>query len=126
MTDLSQSVKSKVLAALDAAGAVTALVPASRIFPRQVAAKTPLPYLRYEGDSEQYEHSCGRGVEASVRIHVFAVGEADCEQICAAVVSAVTAMTTVQSALYQRTQFLPDEEADVWHGLCDFRIVHTN
>lgn len=124
MPDLSQAVKAKVLAALDAA--LPPLVPASSIFPRQVKTLPDIPFIRYEADAQFYEHSCGQGIHAMVRLHVFADGEAQCEAICAALVAPVSNIPDVQSAQWQGTQFLPDAEADLWHGIVDFRIIHTN
>ena len=123
MIDLSQSVKTKVLAALDAA--LPPLVPSARIFPRQVATLPALPFVRYEGDARPYENTCGRGVEAFVRLHVFADGEVQCESICAAIVTAIDALSDVQSAQWQSAQYLPRDESSEWHGVVDFRIVTT-
>lgn len=126
MADLSKAVKAAILARLDGSAAVAALVPAHRIFPRQVEAKPAYPFIRYEGNTEPYETGCGAGISASPRLHVFADGEAACEDIAAAVVAAMDADGPFQSCDWIRTQFMPDgSEADIWHAIIDFSVIHT-
>lgn len=129
MPDLTTAVKAKVLDALDAAldpPGGPKLVAKASIFPREVVALPDLPFIRYEADATPYEHSCGREIEAAVRLHVFANGEAECETICAALVPAVEGLSGVQSAQWQGTQYIATDEASEWHGVADFRVVITN
>lgn len=129
MPDLTTVVKAKVLAALDVAldpSGGPKLVAKASIFPREVVALPALPFVRYEADAVPYEHSCGRGIEAAVRLHVFTNAETACETICAAMVPAVEGMSGVQSAQWQGTQYLPTDEASQWHGIADFRVVITS
>lgn len=126
MRDLSTAVKAGILAALDVAVPVTELVPAAQIFPRKVEADPRLPFMRYEGNPAPYETTCGQGSEVAVRLHAFAEGETTCERISAAVTAAMSDITAFQSCDWVRTQYLMDDaEADIWHAIIDFTVIHT-
>lgn len=126
MYDLSRSVKGMVLSRLDASPGVTSLVSPENIFPMQVEATPVYPFIRYEGSIvSSYEQSCGQGVAVEVRLHVFAGSEDDTQVIAAEIVEALSDIEGFQSFDWQATQFIPDMEPSIWHGIVDFSAVHT-
>lgn len=126
MSDLSRPVKAMVLAQLDASPGVTNQVSPTNIFPMQSPATPSYPFIRYEPlDIDAYETTCGEGVAIGIRLHVFAEGEDSAQLISSAVVTSLEAIQGFQSFDWVRTQFLPDTEPSIWHGMIDFAAVHT-
>lgn len=125
MGDVSEQVKAKVLACLDADPAVTALVPASSIFPMQVGAEMTKPFIRYGPPSVRpYEDWCGVGSEIETTIHCFAVGESSAQKIAAAVQEALGRITGVVAYEWIRTQFRQDpDEASIWDGMVTVVVI---
>lgn len=117
--------KVRILAWLDQDASVTALVPASSIFPMQVSSDQTMPFLRYgEPTVRPYEDWCGLGVEVSTTIHCFAASETDAQKIAAAVQTSLSGMSGIVSYDWVRTQFRQDPDEDsVWDGMVTFVVV---
>lgn len=117
-----------ILAALKADDAVTASVPASRIYPTKTPNPVTKPFIRYGAtDSSPDRYSCWRGGDVAGAVHVF-VGVApsipDPEAWCGDTLDAMAeAIDRVEDCHVVRTQVLPDpEEPDVMHGIVFFTM----
>lgn len=126
MIDRSQNTKAVLLAKLDSALAVTALVPPSRIFPMKVEEKPSFPFIRYGSPTvNPFQDNCGEGSDEDIRIHVFATGEGSCQQIAAAVVAALNNMPEFYLCDWVSTQYIMDDQgADTWHAIINFRVIN--
>lgn len=117
-----------ILAALKADAAVTARIPAARLYPAKTTNAPVKPFGRYgTATSEPDRYSCWRGGDVSGAYHVFAgvaAGIPDPEAWTGETVDAIAeAIDAVEDCHVVRTQVLPDpEEADVWHGLVFFEM----
>lgn len=126
MPDLTTQVKAQVLARLEAFAPLDAYMPDSRIFPMQVSANPVYPFIRYgQPTVRPYENGCGSGVDMDMRLHVFAKGETQCEEIAAAVVTCIDQADEFMVCDWVGTQYIPDTEADIWHAVIDYSVTHT-
>lgn len=125
MADISEKIKAKILACLDADTALTAMVPQSSIFPMQVSAEMTKPFIRYGPPTVlPYEDWCGAGAVVETTIHCFAIGESSAQKIAAAVQAALSRITGVVGYDWVRTQFRQDpEEASVWDGMVTVTVT---
>lgn len=125
MSDISMGTKAKILAWLDADPNITALVPASSIFPMEVSSDQTKPFLRYgEPTVRPYEDWCGVGVELTTTIHCYTVGETDAQIAAAAVQRSLSGMEGIVSYDWVRTQFRQDPDDDsIWDGMVTFVVV---
>lgn len=117
-----------ILTALRADPAVTARIPADRLYPAKTPNPATKPFGRYgTATSEPDRYSCWRGGDVSGAYHVF-VGVApaipDPEAWCGDTVDALAeAIDGISDCHVERTQVLQDpEEADVWHGIVFFEL----
>lgn len=112
-----------ILAALKASSAVTARIPAARIFPAKTPNSPEKPFGRYgTASAEPDRYSCWKGGDVSGAYHVFAGVTAtifDPEAWIGDTLDAMAeAIDAVPDCHVVRTQVLPDpEEPDVVHGL---------
>lgn len=125
MADISERVKTKILAKLDADSSVTSLVPARSIFPMQVASDQTYPFVRYGPPTVvPYEDWCGSGSIVSVTLHCFATGESAAQKIAAAIEYSLSRMENVVDYNWVRTQFRQDpDEAGVWDGMVTIEVT---
>lgn len=112
-----------ILAALKGATAVTARIPAARLYPAKTPTTPVKPFGRYgTATSEPDRYSCWRGGDISGAYHVFAGVDTaipDPEAWVGDTVDAIAeAIDAIPDCYVVRTQVLRDpEEADVFHGL---------
>lgn len=117
-----------VLAALKAESAVTARIPAARIYPSKTPNTPVKPFARYGASDDTPERYSGwRGGDVSSALHVFvAQSEAipDPEAWCGDTVGAIAdAIDALPDCIVERTQVIPDaEEPDVMHGIVFFTM----
>lgn len=125
MNDTSERVKAKILAWLESDTSVTSLVPASSIFPMQVAANQTKPFLRYGRPTvTPFEDFCGQGVQVEVTIHCFTVGESLAQRVSAAVEASLRRMDNILDYQWVRTQFMSDpDEASIWNGMVTVTVT---
>lgn len=120
--------RTTILTALKANSAVTARIPASRLYPAKTPNPATKPFGRYgTATTEPDRYSCWRGGDVSGAYHVFAGVAAsipDPEAWVGDTVDAIAeAIDGVADCHVVRTQVLPDpEEADVWHGIVFFEL----
>lgn len=119
MSDVSLSVKAKILAHLDSDATVTVLVPASSIFPMQVFSDQTFPFVRYgEPTVRPFEDWCGRGATVETTLHCFAEDETTAQKIAAVVQESLSRLSGVMDYEWVRTQFRQDPDEDsVWQGM---------
>lgn len=134
-------VRRAVLTYLKGVDALTATVPADRIYAQQVTAQPEWPFLRYEtiGPNTPIVATCLDGQQVIVRIHAFAkpriVARAPVEtaEDCAARIITIVSdaldrrrMTIDRGHMHiawQGSAMLQDRsEASVFHAFADFRI----
>lgn len=127
MTDRSEQIKAGLIARLVAAPAVTALVPAGRIYPMQPPVSPSYPFIRYGIPSIQpYEDSCGEGSMVRVPISGFALGEDQAQSIAAAIVATLDRASGFYACDWVGTDIRPDgDEQDAWHALVRFEVTLT-
>jgi hypothetical protein len=117
-----------ILTALKADAAVTARIPAARLYPAKTPKAPAKPFGRYgTALAETDDYSCWEGEDVSGVYHVFAGASASMPDPEAWVADTVAAIKASIKALpdchVPRTQVLPDpEEADVWHGVVFFEM----
>lgn len=130
--DLSLEIRRAVVAHLRGSTALTALVPAVRIYGEfntdQATGAWPFIRMGY-AQSEAFEATCWDGTESDFTVHCFAHGPYtdDVLTIAKRVVAAMEdfAPGNVDGAWaqYQRTVCLPEENAQDWHVVVTFQIV---
>lgn len=117
-----------ILAALKANPAVTARIPAARLYPAKTPSAPVKPFGRYGTATSEPDRPSGwRGGDVSGAYHVFAgAGPAipDPEAWVGDTVDAIAeAIDAIDDCHVTRTQVLPDpEEVDVWHGIVFFEM----
>jgi len=115
--------RTSILAALKAYAAVTARIPAARLYPAKTPNPPVKPFGRYgTATTEPDRYSCWRGGDVSGAYHLFAGASASIPDPEAwmgdTVDAAAEAIDAIEDCYVVRTQVLPDpEEADVWHGI---------
>lgn len=125
--DTTLDARRAIITAMRATPALTALVPAARIFPPQVPANPKRPFIRYGVASWRPEQaSCLDGALITVTIDAFANGPGEdvAAQIGAAIAKALDGMELVteagdpMSVTITGGRVLQDpEDAGVWHAV---------
>ena len=117
-----------ILTALRADPAVTARIPAARLYPTKTVNKPTKPFGRYgASDAEDDPYSGWEGDDVSGAYHVFAgVSDAipDPEAWCGEIVGLIKkCLNRIPECIVERTQVIPDpEEPDVMHGIVFFTM----
>lgn len=134
MADLTLEVREAVVSWLRADVALTALVPAERVFGLRQPVDAPYPFVRYgTPDTLPNTASCMSGSVVYVDLSTFAgkqgASEDEACTIAAAVVASLDgARLDLEGGRYAEVrwtggQTLPDpDERDVWHALRSFEI----
>jgi hypothetical protein len=120
--DLTFQVREAVVAFLRGQGALTAMLPAGRIFGQVQPPNTPYPFIRFGTPSiTPLEYSCQDGVTVTADLHVFSENELEAAAIAAEVVAVLNRKRLSidggeMDARWTGSQMLRDpEEADLWH-----------
>lgn len=134
-TDLTGPLKSAIIGHLKGNAALTALVPAERIYPMAVPAKPAWPFIRYGSPiTGGFEAQCWSGSASRVTLHAFAetaaayAGEDRALEIAAAIVEAMKTFAPptlgVVACEYQQTRYImEDDEASRWHAIVEFNVT---
>jgi len=132
--DSSIPLRKAILRALKADGTITALVPASRIYPPQRPAKPQWPFILYGASIDTpLRASCLDGSTVNVAVHVFQRGP-NAEEETAAIKAALAASLDgaeldLQAAYPAHASIVvtggrtiqDGDEGDAWHGIVDIR-----
>ena len=126
---LITSVRQTIIPALKANSAVTAIVPAARIYPAKTPSAPVYPFIRY-GQPTLTPHSlsCWKAGTVSGAIHCFvqtngaiADAEAKCGDLAEAVAGAIGGLN---EGFATSVQIIPDaDEPDVYHGIVFFDVT---
>lgn len=128
MHDVSEQIKAKVLARLDASSGVTDLVPASRIYPMTVPANQTLPFIRYgQASVDPYQDFCHYGSTVECVIHCVCDSEESAQAVSRQVLSSLEEMTDIVEFVWVRTQYAQSpDESSVWDGMVTIRVTDTH
>lgn len=112
-----------ILPALKASAAVTALIPATKLYPTKTPSNPVKPFGRYGAESvEPVRAACWRGGDVQGAYHVW-VGVTstilDAKVYCERCVAAIAdVIDDLPDCNVDRTQIFEDtEESDIWHGV---------
>ena len=113
-----------------AMSALTALVPANRIFGEQPPTQPDFPFIRYGSTIALPDRAdCLDGSVLSVTIHGFAMGQQDAARIGAQIAKLegeyVTDGGDPVQVQWEQTRTVPDAsgEQDLWHTIVDFEVI---
>lgn len=118
--------RSTILPSLKADPAVTALIPATRLYPTKTPNGPVKPFGRYGTESvDPVRASCWRGGDVAAAYHVWVGGtstipdaKAYCERCVAAIADVLDALPDCN---VDRSQIFEDvAESDIWHGVVMF------
>lgn len=115
-----------ILPALKADPAVTALIPAAKLYPTKTPNNPVKPFGRYGAESvEPVRASCWRGGDVSSAYHVWVGVTAaipDAKQYCERASAAIAdVLDTLPDCNVDRTVIFEDvAESDIWHGVVMF------
>lgn len=125
MVDLTEAIKIKIIERMASSSEVTALVPATSIYPMQVSDDPRKPFIRCGIPSTApYEDNCGKGSEVLFPIQVFSMSESTTQRIAAVLVEQVPLGLEVLDCEWQRTQIMREPgEADAWAATVTFLVI---
>jgi len=118
--------RTSILSAIQADAAVTALIPASRLYPAKTPNNPTKPFGRYGADSVlPVRASCWEGGDVSGSYHIWVGVTASipdpntyAQNAMAAIADAIEG---IDRCYVDRTLIIEDaEESDVWHGIVQF------
>lgn len=121
--------RSSILEAIQTDAAVTALIPAARLYPSKTPNNPVKPFGRYGAEAvEPVRASCWKGGAVAGAYHVWAAvtpaipdPKTFTELAVAAIADALDAMP---DCYVDRTLLLEDtDEADLWHGVVQFTFT---
>jgi hypothetical protein len=129
--DLSLELRKAVVGHLLADAALTALVPAARIYGEQAPATPAWPFIRYGLPiTAGYEATCWDGSTGTVTIHAFAEGPGmdKAARIAARIVASMAALAPAALGITDNewigTNIVRDSaEADKYHAIIQFSIT---
>ncbi len=126
---LITSVRQMILPALKANSAITAIVPAARIYPAKAPSAPVYPFIRY-GQPSFVPHSlsCWKAGTVSGAVHCFVQTNdttLDAEAICGDLAEAVAdCIGGLNEGFATSVQIIPDaDESDVYHGIVFFDVT---
>lgn len=124
--DLSEAVKVGLINDMAGDASLTAIVPATSIFPMHPNWLPDLPFIRLNPMTvSPWEATCGKGVEVNVTVHALLRSEPEAQDVAGLIASAIDEDPAFFSCDWQRTQFMPDPSGtDIWTAAVDFRVVH--
>jgi Protein of unknown function (DUF3168) len=126
---LITSVRQAILPALKANSAITAIVPADRIYPSKTPSAIVYPFIRY-GQSSLTPHSlsCWKAGTVSGSVHCFVQAsdvildpDAKCGDLAEAIADCIGG---INEGFAASVQVIPDsDEPDVYHGIVFFDVT---
>jgi len=122
------SARSEILSTLKTDSALTAVVPASRIWPQKTPASLTWPFIRIDSmTATPGRYDCAEGSEITGTAHCFTKvdtsvldPEAQAMSICDLMGTALEALGECHIGVVQI--IMDPEEADAFHGMVPFRL----